>query len=131
MKLTDKQKRFCEEYLVDLNATQAAIRAGYSQKTAKDASKWINETDPKKPHLKSFIDELKKQRSERTNISADTVLEELKKIALSENVEITARDKMKALELLGKHLGLFSSGADNSAALEKLDEVLGKIEGGF
>lgn len=131
MKLTDKQKRFCEEYLVDLNATQAAIRAGYSQKTAKDASKWINETAPKKPHLKSFIDELKKQRSERTNISADTVLEELKKIALSENVEITARDKMKALELLGKHLGLFSSGADNSAALEKLDEVLGKIEGGF
>lgn len=130
-KLTDKQKRFCEEYLIDLNATQAAIRAGYSSKTAKDANKWIYETNPKKPHLKNFIDELKKQRSERTNISADTVLEELKRIALSENVEITARDKMKALELLGKHLGLFSSGADNSAALDKLDEVLGRITGGF
>lgn len=128
-KLTEKQKRFCEEYLIDLNAMQAAIRAGYSPNTAKDANKWINEINPKKPHLKAFIDEMKKRRSERTNITADTVLTELAKIASVENVEITAKEKMKALELLGKHLGLFSTGADNTAALDKLDEVLGRIEG--
>ena len=42
-KLTAKQQRFCDEYLIDLNATQAAIRAGYSKKTAYKARDWLNE----------------------------------------------------------------------------------------
>lgn len=50
-KLTDKQKRFCDEYLIDLNATQAAIRAGYSAKSAYS----IGEENLRKPELKSYI----------------------------------------------------------------------------
>lgn len=126
--LTDKQKRFCEEYLVDLNATQAAIRAGYSKKTAKYASQWIQEVNPKKPILRKKIEGLKQNRSVRTEITADRVLEAIAEIGFG---EFQAKDRLKALELLGKHLGLFASGADNTAALDKLDEVLGKIEGGF
>ena len=126
--LTPKQKRFCEEYLIDLNATRAALRAGYAKGTAKDANKWICEKSPKKPHLKMVIDELKKKRSVETGVKADDVLQELSRIAMAQDVEITGKEKLKALELLGKHLGLFSTGSDNSAALEKLDEVLGRIE---
>ncbi len=54
-KLTEKQKRFCEEYLVDLNATQAAIRAGYSKKSAYS----IGEENLKKPKIRNYICELK------------------------------------------------------------------------
>ena len=71
------------------------------------------------------------KRSERTGISADTVITELAKIAFSDT-EITGREKMKALELLGKHLGLFDNcKADESKILEKLDEVLGGIKSEF
>ena len=126
--LTDKEKRFCEEYLVDRNATQAAIRAGYAPTTAKGAAKWIQDKNPRKPILKKTIEELKQSQSIRTEITADRVLEAIAEIGFG---EYQAKDRLKALELIGKHLGLFATGADNSAALEKLDEVLGKIEGGF
>ena len=126
-KLTDKQKRFCEEYLIDLNATQAAIRAGYKQKTARS----IAAENLTKPDIALYLQELMQQRSERTGVSADLVLDELRRIAMTEEVEITGKEKLKALELLGKHLGLFQNNADNSEALAKLDEVLGKIGGSF
>ena len=126
-KLTEKQKRFCEEYLIDLNATQAAIRAGYKQKTARS----IAAENLTKPDIALYLQELMQQRSERTGVSADLVLDELRRIAMTEEVEITGKEKLKALELLGKHLGLFQNNADNSEALAKLDEVLGKIGGSF
>ena len=126
-KLTNKQKRFCEEYLIDLNATQAAIRAGYSQKSASRFSiELLNKT-----HVSAYIEKLRQEQQQRTQITADAVIGELAKIAAAEDVQITGKEKIKALELLGKHLGLFQNGADNSAALEKLDEVLGKIGGSF
>lgn len=102
-KLTEKQKRFCEEYLIDLNATQAAIRAGYSVKTAYS----IGEENLKKPEIQKMISELQNKQSERTQITADTVLKELEKIAFADT-EITGKEKIKALELLGKHLGMFN-----------------------
>lgn len=126
-KLTEKQKRFCEEYLIDFNATQAALRAGYSQKTAYS----IGDENLRKPEIQSEIQALIKKRSERTGISADTVITELAKIAFSDT-EITGKEKMKALELLGKHLGLFDNcKADESKILERLDEVLGGIKSEF
>lgn len=125
-KLTEKQKRFCEEYLIDLNATQAAIRAGYSKKTANR----IAAENLSKPDIQLHLQELMRQRSERTGITADFVIEQLSHIAAADT-EITGKEKIKALELLGKHLGLFSSGSDNSAALEKLDEVLRGIQSEF
>lgn len=125
-KLTEKQKRFCEEYLIDLNATQAAIRAGYSKRTARSQGQRMLTHVDIQMHLK----ELMSSRAARVEITADTVLGELAKIAAAE-VDIKGSDKMKALELLGKHLGLFQNNADNSEALAKLDEVLGKIGGSF
>ena len=99
-KLTEKQKRFCEEYLIDLNATQAAIRAGY--KNADIGRQLIT-----KNNVLKYLSELRKEQSDRTGITADTVLKELEKIALADT-EITGKEKIKALELLGKHLGMFN-----------------------
>lgn len=125
-KLTDKQKRFCEEYLIDLNATQAAIRAGYSEKTADR----IANQNLRKIEVQQYVQKLMTERSEQTGVTAEKVIKELEKIAFSD-AEITGKEKMKALELLGKHLGMFTAGADNSETLKKLDEVLGGIKSEF
>lgn len=77
--LTDKQRIFCEEYLIDLNATQAAVRAGYSEKTAYS----IGQENLNKPEIQEEIKRLKKARSKRTQITADRVLEELAKIGFA------------------------------------------------
>lgn len=106
MKLTEKQKRFCEEYLIDLNATQAYIRAGYSAKK-KDTARVESSKLLTKPNIQNYISELQKFQSERTGITADNVLKELEKVAFAET-DISGKEKIKALELLGKHLGLFS-----------------------
>lgn len=84
-KLTDKQELFAREYLKDLNATQAAIRAGYSEKTAKETG-YENLT---KPHLLDFIAELNKERLDSLQIDASYVLKRL--------VEI---DQMDVLDIL-------------------------------
>ncbi|MDY2987983.1 MAG: terminase small subunit, partial [Peptoniphilus sp.] len=76
MALNKKQKRFVEEYLIDLNATQAAIRAGYSPKTAKE----IGSENLTKPNIKSEIDKAIAERSKRTGINADRILQELGKL---------------------------------------------------
>ncbi|HMR18074.1 MAG TPA: terminase small subunit [Sphingobacterium sp.] len=78
--LTQKQKRFCEEYLIDLNATQAAIRAGYSQKTARA----IGQENLTKPDIQVYIAELQQKVSERTNITVDMVVKELARIGFSD-----------------------------------------------
>ncbi|MPW31922.1 terminase small subunit [Agarivorans sp. B2Z047] len=75
-KLTPKQEAFCQEYLIDLNATQAAIRAGYSEKTAgRTASENLS-----KPDIQQKISELKLARAERTQINADYILGRLVEI---------------------------------------------------
>lgn len=85
MALTDKQEMFCREYLIDLNATQAAIRAGYSAKTAnRTASENLS-----KPDVQSRIAELKAQRNDLVGINATYVLNRL--------VEI---DQMDVLDIL-------------------------------
>lgn len=102
-KLTEKQKRFCEEYLVDLNATQAAIRAGYKKERASEQAHQLLQ----KTTVSAFIAELREKQSERTGLTADRVIQEIAAIAFTEDVEITGKEKMHALELLGKHLGAF------------------------
>ena len=67
--------------------------------------------------IQKYIAELQKKQSERTGITADTVLKELEKIALTDT-EISGKEKIKALELLGKHLGMFSGQTEDSAAAE-------------
>ncbi len=141
--MTKKQKLFVEEYLIDLNATQAAIRAGYSAKTAQEqASRLLSNV-----MVQGSIAKAMAERSKRTGINQDRVIQELARIAFvnPQNVidsedasvredateddlaciqsvkvkmmsgekgssverEVRLNDKMKALELLGKHLGMF------------------------
>ena len=165
--MTGKQKRFIEEYLVDLNATRAAIRAGYSPDTAKD----IGCENLKKPMIRCHIALAMAERSRRTGVNADRVVMELAKIAfvnandvidpdtatvrsdaLPEDTaaiqsvkvktfgedglerEIKMADKLKALELLGRHLGMFKDKVELSGALEtektKLDDLIQQMRGG-
>ncbi len=160
--LTPKQQRFVEEYLLDLNATQAAIRAGYSKRYADRQAHQLLE----KTRVSTAIQSAVKARSVRTQITQDRVLEELARIAFGDTTEIIkiengkvvmkdtdqltedqrriiseisetisegggrtkkikTYDKQRALELLGRHLSLFTdkvelSGAVASAGLAEL-----------
>tara|TARA_R110002020_G_scaffold95937_9_gene230114 strand:+ start:52811 stop:53365 length:555 start_codon:yes stop_codon:yes gene_type:complete len=80
MALTAKQERFVAEYLIDLNATQAAIRAGYSVKTARQ----VGAENLTKPVISSALAEAQAKRAERTGITQDRVLAELAKIGFSD-----------------------------------------------
>ena len=142
-KLTPKQKYFVEEYMIDLNATKAAIRAGYSEKTASR----IGPELLGKTCISNAIEKAQLARSSRTEVTADRVVKELARIAFVDarqiftwgpggvslrpsealtddeaaivaevsettsesggNIKIKRFDKLKALELLGKHLGMF------------------------
>lgn len=78
--LSNKQKAFVREYLIDLNATQAAIRAGYSQKTAPA----IGHENLKKPDIQAAIQKAQKEAQKRTEITLDRVLQEMAKVAFSD-----------------------------------------------
>jgi phage terminase small subunit len=156
--LTQKQAEFVRQYLIDLNATQAAIRAGYSSKTAE----WIGPELLTKTHVTEEIQKQIKQRSARTEITQDMVVKELAKIGFADmsdfvtidesgmvqanpldtleegksriirkvrekrvikstaegdhvldaTYEFELCDKVKSLELLGKHLGMFTEKRD-------------------
>lgn len=80
MKLNEKQRRFVDEYLIDLNATQAAIRSGYSEKTAGSQAFDLL----KKPEIQQAIAERMKEREKRTEITQDRVLAELAKIGFAD-----------------------------------------------
>ena len=153
MKLTPKQMRFVDEYMVDFNATQAAIRAGYKAKTAHV----IGAENLRKPKIAEEIARRQKDLQKRTEVSQDRVVKELARIAFAniadyihvetqtrtkddgtevtyqtvmfnETQELSAdqraalavvkqsvngfelklHDKIKALELLGRHIGMFN-----------------------
>ena len=93
--LTGKQQRFVEEYLIDLNATQAAIRAGYSAKTAKS----IGQENLTKPDIAKALAQAKVKRAEKTGITAERVLEELAAIAFFNWKAITEADEEGRLRL--------------------------------
>lgn len=73
-------ERFCHEYIIDLNASQACIRAGYSKKTSGE----MGYENLKKPQIQERIKELLKERESRTEITADMVIQELGKLAFSD-----------------------------------------------
>mgnify|MGYP003664641969 CR=1 FL=1 len=102
--LSDKQKMFCKEYIIDLNAKQACIRAGYSEKTAKQ----IGSENLSKPYLQDEIANLIKEREERIQLTADKVLEDIERVrGLAEGSEQYSIS-LKASELQGKHLAMFT-----------------------
>ncbi len=121
MLVKEKQKRFCEEYLVDCNATQAAIRAGYSKKTARAVGqRLLTNVD-----IKKYIDQqLQKLKNEKI-ADAQEVLEYLTAVMRGEQKEqvalftgegvqdlvqkdVSAKDRLKAAELIGKRYALFT-----------------------
>ncbi|HWR18730.1 MAG TPA: terminase small subunit [Clostridia bacterium] len=143
-KLTPKMAAFAEEYLIDLNQTQAAIRAGYAPKhAAKIASELMQ-----KPAVRDTVAQAMAARSARTGVNADRVVRELARVAFSQpgkvirfedatiiddaseddlaaiasvkvktiptedgegiEREVRMADKVKGLELLGRHLGMFN-----------------------
>ena len=105
MALTKKQAAFVQEYLIDLNATQAAIRAGYSERTAAV----IGHENLKKPKIQKVIQAKMEAREEKALITAEEVINGIREIAFPEKgQEVRDNDRLKALELLGKHLALFT-----------------------
>lgn len=128
-KLTAKQQRFCDEYLIDLNATQAAIRAGYSSKTAHV----IGAENLSKPKLKQYIDQRMAEKESKLIADQDEVLKYLTAVMRGESrasvvvVESTGdfmstaremekapdeKERLKAAELLGKRYGLYTDKVD-------------------
>lgn len=150
-KLTPKQERFVDEYLVDLNATAAAKRAGYSEKSAsRIAIELLNKT-----HVSAAIQARRDKLRGKLEITQEAVLQELASIAFANGtdfvtvtgagllcvkatsevpknklpaiagikysqlgIEIKLHDKVRALELLGKHLGVFATGGSAAATEE-------------
>lgn len=109
MALTPKQKRFVAEYLVDLNATAAAKRAGYSAKTAcEQASRLLANVK-----VQTAVQEARQARQERTEITQDMVLRETAKLAFF--------DIRKMFDKNGKPLDISELDADTAAALVGLD----------
>lgn len=107
--MTPKQRRFCEEYLIDLNAAQAAIRAGYSKKTARIvASKLLT-----KANIQEIINDLMRDRQQRTHITQDRVLQELGRIALFDIRKLYREDgALKSPHELGDDAAAVLSGID-------------------
>lgn len=115
MALTEKQKRFVEEYIIDLNGAQAAIRAGYSPKTAC----CIASENLAKPAIQAALQQAIQERSKRTEVTADRVLEELAAVAFADGgdengAHLRYANKLRALELIGKHLGMWDKQEDQT-----------------
>lgn len=134
-KLTAKQKRFCDEYLIDLNATQAAIRAGYSKKTAYS----IGNENLMKPELKKYIDARMAEKEKELIADQDEVLRYLTSVLRGESQstelvvegtgdgcseartilkEPSEKDRLKAAELLGKRYGLYTDKIETDIDME-------------
>lgn len=121
-KLTNKQEQFCQEYLIDLNGTQAAIRAGYSERTARQ----IADQNLSKLDIQLRLRELQEKRQQRVQLDQDyvlkTIIETIERCKQGEPVMIKDGDQwvesgewkfdsqavLKGAELLGKHLALWT-----------------------
>lgn len=108
--LTPKQQRFVEEYLIDLNATQAAIRAGYSERTAEQQGYQLLQ----KTSVLKAIEEAKNQVSKRTELTVDMVVNGLLKEAQDYAEGSTQSARVSAWAHLGKHLGMFKDKIEHS-----------------
>lgn len=108
--MTPKQQQFVKEYLIDLNATQAAIRAGYSEATAYS----IGQRLLKDVEVSSAIQTEMGKRAERTLLTADEVLKRLDRIAQAAEQDNDRGAAIKANELLGKYFKLFTDKVEQS-----------------
>ena len=136
MKLTAKQKRFVQEYLIDLNATQAAIRAGYSRKTAGV----IGDENLKKPYIREAIEEKLKQIDEEKTADAKEIREFWTRVMRGEEkdtvlrydneghqveteINVSMKDRIRASELMGKSFAMFTDKIDSNVDMDLNIEV--------
>lgn len=124
--LNAKQRAFTVEYMKDKNATQAAIRAGYSEKTARS----IGNELLAKPDIQKAIKDLENAAQTRAGITVEKIVERINKIA--EDPNTLPRDRLKADELLGKYLGMFTEKVEMKGQLDttvsKLDGILDQLK---
>ena len=134
-KLTAKQQRFCDEYLIDLNATQAAIRAGYSEKNARN----IASENLAKPNISKYIADRMAEKEKSLIADQDEVLRYLTSVLRGESQsteivvegigegcseartiqkEPSEKDRLKAAELLGKRYGLYTDRVETEVDME-------------
>lgn len=144
-RMTAKQQRFCDEYLIDLNATQAAIRAGYSEKTAQV----IAAENMTKPAIKEYIKQRMDEKESELIADQDEVLryltsvlrgETLSEIVVVENtgdfsskarrVEKAPdeKERLRAAELLGKRYGLYTDKMDLNGTIPVVISGADKLE---
>jgi len=98
MKLTAKQARFCEEYLIDFNGYKSAIRAGYAKRSATEqATRML-----RKDHIIKYLNKLKAETAKRNNLTIDEIVSRINKISLEGEED---KDKLKANDMLMKYLG--------------------------
>lgn len=155
-KLTSKQEAFCREYMIDLNGAQAAIRAGYSERSAKE----VASENLTKPNIQKRIAELIEKRNERLDLSADSVVRRYIDIAdldladfyddqwnpkkpseltpkqrkflnsvtpTRSGVKFDMIDKAKALESLARHLGVYEEDNKQRSA-QPLEVIFRKMD---
>ena len=138
--INDKQKIFCEEYIIDFNATQAAIRAGYSKKTANEqAARLLANVS-----IQTYLKELIERRNERTKITQDEVIADIIKVKnrcmqeeaiLDKDGNITGIYKFdsaganKALDMLMKHTGGYETDNKQKAFSVSINREAVEVEG--
>jgi phage terminase small subunit len=122
--LTPQQKQFVEEYLVDMNGSQAAIRAGYAKKgSEKQASQLL-----RRPHVRKALNERMGEAKTKTGVTAEFVINKIAKTIHAAEMDSKHNDVLRGCELLGRHLGMFVerteiSGKDGEAIqYEKVTE---------
>ena len=140
LSLTEKQKAFADEYIISMNATDAAIKAGYSKNSAKE----IGHENLTKPHIKKYIEKRLKEKESVRIATQDEILEYLTKVMRGEKEEVDVffddhgrereirqspkvRERTKAAELLGKRYAAFEHN-DNNDAVDKLKTVVKAME---
>lgn len=150
--LNDQQERFCHEYIVDLNGTQAAIRAGYSETSARQ----IASENLSKPNIRQRVKELAAERNEAVGLSAQFVIEGIVRnirrceqaervkhpngepvMCETEDGEVAAvyryesTSALKGYELLGKHLKIFTDKVEHSGGINTMtdEELNAKLAG--
>ena len=138
--LNEKQKQFCEEYIIDLNGTQAAIRAGYSAKTANEQAAQLLA----KLSIQEYICELKNKRSERVKYSQDELMRdilEVKNRCMQANPvldkegnetgvwKFDSNGANKALDMLAKHVGFYETDNKQKAFNISVNREAVEVEG--
>jgi phage terminase small subunit len=124
--MTPKQQLFVREYLVDLNATQAAIRAGYSAKTARSIGSELLTN----PDIAAAVQAAADKRSAKAEITAQAVLQNIQRIATRAEADEDWQAALKGNELLGKHLKLFTEKVEHTGANGGPIQVVSGIDRG-